>query len=140
VSEDRVFTQDITAELIRDWLDEACIDAAIDETGDVFVVLDGTRMIVRVNQPTGAILVWASIRCDGETDRADMLEAINDINADAMFIRAVLFDCADGRCVHYEHEHWGTDGVVGRRQLVKLVRYVRVQARAAHRTVMEAVS
>lgn len=139
VGEERIFSQDLSPQLVRDWLDDACIDAIVDEDDDVFVELDGTRMCVRVDQPTGTTLMWCSILCDDDVDRGELLEAVNEINAEAMFIRAVLCDNGGERWVRYEHEHWGLEGVVGRRQLVRLVRHVKVQACAAHDLVLESV-
>lgn len=131
----RVRCQDLTPSLLREWIDSACIDVAIDEDDDLFVVLDGTRLFIRVRPNDGMLTICCSILIDedDDTDRLTTLETVNRINRRALFVRAVLRDDDQDRWVRYEHEHFALDGHVTRRQLVKLVRRVKHDARTLHR-------
>lgn len=139
MSDGRIFTQDLTPLLVRDWLDEACIDAVLDEDDDVFVSLDGTRMCVQLIPAAGAVFMWLGIDCEDCTDRAALLKAVNDINDDAIFVRAIASGAEGEWRVRYEHHHFGLEGIISRRQLVKLVRRFKVEARAAHAELCERV-
>lgn len=136
---ERVRCQDLSAELVRDWLESACHDAVLDEDEDVFVVVDDTRLCVRTDPSLGMLLVSCSIVLDPDDvrDRLALLEALNRINCGAVFARAVLRGRDGESWVRYEHELFAVDGHVSRRQLVKLVRRIKVEARQLHRGLVE---
>lgn len=138
---ERVRCQDLSVELIRDWLHGACHDAVLDEDDDVFVVVDDTRLRVRTDPSQGLVFMSCSIMLDPEdvTDHLDLLEELNRINRRAMFARAVLGGNDDEPYVRYEHELFAVDGYVTRRQLVKLVRRIKVEARQLHRCLIESL-
>lgn len=140
---DQVPMQDLTPELVRSWLDSACIDVALDDEGDLLLSVDGTRIWGRIDRQRGVLFLSCSIRLDTGlgVDHEAWLDAVNAINRSTMFVRAVLRD-EDGiaPCVHYEHELFGLDGVVTRRQLVKLVRTMRNTAWDRHEQLHEAAA
>lgn len=135
---ERVRTQDLTAQILRDWLDDACCDALIDEDGDVLAVVDTTRVRVRLAVQSGLIFVSCSILLPEHLDqREEVLDAANAVNRSALVVRAVLRGWGDGPYVLYEHEHFALAGVVTRRQFVKLVARVKCAARDFHRDLVE---
>lgn len=132
---EQVPTQDLSHELVCEWMDSACLDAVIDEDGDVLISVEGTRVFVRVDDKRGIVLVHCPINLpdDLEVDRLELLEAVNRVNRSTLYVRAVLRGGDGDPWVRYEHELFGVDAFVGRRQLVKLVRAVKEAARARHR-------
>lgn len=140
---DQIPTQDLTPELVRDWMESACLDAAVDEDDDVLVNVDGTRLGVRVLAQDGLVAIWCLIRCDEDTeaDVADWLDAVNRTNRSTFYVRAVLQEDCDGNLsVRYEHELFALDGIVARRQLVKLVRRIKTRALEHHDSLHEMVA
>lgn len=132
---EQVPTQDLTHELVRDWMDSACLDSVIDEDGDVLISVEGTRIFVRVDDKRGIVLVHCPINLPGdlEVERGELLDAVNRVNRSTLYVRAVLRGGDDDPWIRYEHELFAVDGIVSRRQLVKLVRAVKEAARARHR-------
>ncbi|MCW2928994.1 MAG: hypothetical protein JWM86_2962 [Thermoleophilia bacterium] len=128
---------DLTPELVAGWLEEACIDAAQDpiDERDLLTMIDDTRVNVRVDQLRGCIYLACPIGCRAELDdRALVLEALNFAHHRAMFVRGVVGGESTEHWVRWEHELHAVDGIVTKRQLVKLVRRVKQEARDAHRT------
>lgn len=89
---ERVRTQDLTPELLRDWLDDACFDAALDEDDDILVRIDDTRVRVRLSMQDGLIMLACSIALHGgeEVDEGELLRAANGLNACTTTLRIVV--------------------------------------------------
>ena len=132
--------QDLTPELVRDWLQSACIDAVLDDDGWIFAVLERTRVSIHVDANIGIVFVSCLIGCSTDTgaSRSDWLEAVNFVNNKTMYVRAVLRESTEyEHAVRYEHELFAVGGTVSREQIVRLVRMVRSCARERHSMVHE---
>lgn len=138
---ERVRTQDLTVELLRDWLDDACIDASLDEHGDLLARVDETRVRLRFSMQDGLILIACSISLGTAIDDEQLASTVNLMNRETTVVRVVACGLSsDDPYMSYEHDHWALDGVVSRRQVVKLVMHVKAKARDLHRDLYEALN
>jgi hypothetical protein len=73
--------QDLTSAIARDWLNAACMDAVVDDDGDIVALLDGSRVSVRLRPMEGMVLMSCMIGCDPdiEHDRESLLSAVNEL-------------------------------------------------------------
>lgn len=136
IGSDFVPTQDLTPHVARDWLDAACIDAAIDEDDEIIALVDGVRVQLSLRPNDGFIHAYCFIGCDPDLDcdPEHMLWAVNEMNRSARFLRATLEarETDPQHAVRYDYEHFAIDGVITQRQLAKLVRNIRSIAIVLH--------
>ena len=126
-------TQDLTPELLRDWLESACIDAVLGDHDDVLAHVDHTTLLIQLDAREGILGIICAIRCEeGVGDNDAWLRGINRLNSDTTIVRMVLEGEGDVLRVDYEHELFAVEGIVTRRQFVKLIRAVRNKARQRH--------